>query len=285
MSKYYLTTIIIAVATATAFGQQSVTRPVRFNSFDSYHLADSAFTYRSLFAPYNPQIGGGIVYDLNTYPNRYMKRALGWNTNVVQLFWLAAFPKLGYAPAHPYYPRIEVHTKDSIRFYPEKSKGIRHSNPKQWSEKNLFCYELILPQPVPDTLFSSYMLADLQRNFNITAWIEKREQPCMVLTRSNTTTFPHSTKKQFSFEIGDHTLSATGITIDQFIETLYSYWDIKPIINETRIDYPVDIIIPFEKGLNPAIVMDYLKTSGFELKEETRPLNKLVLYDRDNPPQ
>jgi thiol-disulfide isomerase/thioredoxin len=255
---------------------------MNFDHFKPYHLTDTTFTYRSVFSGYNPEINSGTLNDRNVNPMNFMKRAFAWNCTVTDLFWLAAFPQVRYASQFPFYPRIEFHTKDSIRFILEKHKEIMKVDERNWSLKNLFCYELILPKPVPDTVFSEYMLADLERNFNVIAKIEKREQPCVILSRKKgVPPYPRSKQAQSAFNIEGHDISVKKMTIDDFLYKLFCTWDTIPIINESQIDYPVDFYIPFDKGIKLIEVFSYLKSCGFEIKEEVRPLNKLILYDMD----
>ncbi|MGF7079731.1 TlpA family protein disulfide reductase [Mucilaginibacter sp. UYCu711] len=256
---------------------------MKFDFYEPYHLADTNFSYRAIFARYNPEINSGSLNDRNVNPNFLMKRAFAWNLGIVDLFWLAAFPQLNYVSQFPNYSRIEFHTRDSVRFIPEKYETIKKANVNLWSLKNLFCYELILPKPIPDTLFSKFMVADLERNFNVVAKIEKRDQPCLVMTRKKGLgEFPISKKKTKSFDIELHDIAVHKMTVDEFLNEVFVKWDTMPILNETRISYPLDFLIPFDKGVKLTDIIAYLEKNGFDLKEEIRPLNKLVLYDMTN---
>lgn len=248
-----------------------------------YHLADTSFISRTIFTHYDPGINSGTVNDRPVYSNGYMKRAFGWNSTSTELFYLAAFPLIGHTGSYKDYDRMEIHTKDSTRFFYEKYKKNMRENRFEWSSKNLFCYELSLPKPIPDTIFAKYMMADLERNFNVTAKIEKRLQPCWVMTRkAGSLPYPHSNKSKLYYATNGHDLTAEDISIKDFVDiVVHGTWNIKPIIDETHLDYPIDIIVPFDKGLTVEMVMNFLREKGFEFKEEMRSLNKLILYDNN----
>jgi len=260
-----------------------------FNYEKPYHLEDTAFAYRSIFSAYNPRIAGGVTVDRGIYADRSLvKRVFAWNNSITQLLWLGACAKLPYQSFDENYKLIEIHTNDTIRlvqkaFAHSKETLARYGSNLSWGMQNAYCYELILPKPEPDTLVSSYVMADLLRNLPVRAWIDTRERNCQVLSLDKAKiTFTRSGEGEPIFRFGASEVEIRNMTIKEILQYLNHYYpDLDPFIDETGLNYPLNLKMYYEKGgLNFAGFKALMEKAGFVFKVKKNKVKVLIIDDR-----
>lgn len=259
-----------------------------------YHIADTLFTYRSILSPNNPNINGGTWIDKGVYADKNaIKRVFAWNDYLLDLYWLGAFAHLSLQGENPNLKLIELNTKDSSQLAPPSLWSKFSKKPfdrskfslANWSIKNAYCYELILPVPVPDTTFCNYVMADLKRNFPYKVSIQKRNVPCTILTLDNTSRgFPVSkTETEQAFHIRAHELQIRSMTVSDILKKInYNFYNVDPIIDETGINHALDFTFDFgdRKGLSYELMKLRMEEAGFVFKTAIRPMNVLVINDK-----
>ncbi len=237
------------------------------------------------------------------------------NYNAIQLYYSAyTFWKYGNSGnRNPH--RIEVEIKDSTlikqhalnktpneyaRFpfgSPRSFPFLHYQDKDSYNAENYFCYELILPKFYDESTVFRYVFEDLNRYMPIKAKIEKRFVPCLVVQTIDKV----YTRKQLESKSGkpEHIRTDESIIMkDHFISSLFNYhllsFKSKPIIDETGIDYRIDIELDFkdspylERNLGMVTNMSHFDEQvfaeqmakyGLEVKEEEREVPILVIYD------
>ncbi|KIA96218.1 hypothetical protein OC25_03830 [Pedobacter kyungheensis] len=151
-----------------------------FKRGEPFHLGDSTFTYRSIVSPYIEGLPSGQLSSQKGERREYFQ----YNQNLLQALW-AAYS--GFNPGIRW-EMVVLSTRDSSRYMSPKLhdraflKKYGYEDRKAWEEKNLFCYALTLPKPVPDAIFSSYIFSDMERQFRIKTTISERNIHCVVVT-------------------------------------------------------------------------------------------------------
>ncbi|TAM97108.1 MAG: TlpA family protein disulfide reductase [Chitinophagaceae bacterium] len=219
------------------------------------NFQDKDILFRSVLAKTPLGIGGGWV-DFKYVQNysKYYKRIFLTHRTPLQLFYTAYTHGEGYVN----YKRIFFDLTDSTKYiFPTHGEfnandSLRnlYTNYDQWlndwEKANDYCYELIMPHYVKDTIFYKYMLQDLNRCFDIQANIEKRLLPCIVIklsdpgntTKLRTTGLPpqtywnpnHDTLKRIQNE-----------PLSVLVSTLNSFKKNDPVIDLTHYTKPVDM--------------------------------------------
>jgi thiol-disulfide isomerase/thioredoxin len=145
----------------------------------------------------------------------------------------------------------------------------------------LYCYDLIAPARDRQFSFDSYLAGDLKRSFNISLKEEKRMMNTLVLTAIGKI-------KSSAYQQTDLDMDTTsihnffhGISIGELVPILDEQLKM-PFIDETGLsEKRVDIDLPagarvYDKG----VVVKALKMAGFEVKEEKRELEVVVITDK-----
>jgi thiol-disulfide isomerase/thioredoxin len=152
--------------------------------FKPFQLMDSNFTARSILTR---SIPGGASFDSKqpytlTKPYKY-SRVYMVNENIGDMYWFAlADGKTVYGN----YARLRFEIKDSLKFShpkhaPQSFKLSTYTNYDDWADSNLYCYDLVLPKLVPDSVIKKYTLADLNRYFNLNGRWESRLIDCYII--------------------------------------------------------------------------------------------------------
>jgi thiol-disulfide isomerase/thioredoxin len=275
-----------------------------FKFWEPYHVPDSLLQYRSLFTAYNDTLPGGAVYN-SVLTSGKTNRVFIHNQSISSMYWIAYTRQLS---SELNWKAVELHTKDSVKFfYPEKEqrffKRSRYYSPEvpfdelveNWAVDNCYCYDLILPKPVADSLVSRYMIEDLNRFFNVKGKIESRTIEVSVMTKAKG--FDSIKVKRFSpfpgyrfvagrlFKPTNDTLFIQNRTLEQVIGYLVTHIEFDPasmpLVNETGIDYPVDMLLnfPADQRLTYDVVLRAFKENGLLIKKEKREVPILILYD------
>lgn len=203
--------------------------------------------------------------------------------------------------------RVFVEVKDSLSymryankelqplaFFPKKFPYLHYANRHEFDADNMYTYRLKLPYGIPDDQVFECIMDDLNRYFPIKGKVEKREVPAWVI-RSTDSAYEklNSDKADEKFIFTNDSLGIINKPIDMFFYLLKNFVDAEPFIDETGIDYPIDLIIdfhdsPFRDPLNGLVTnspldRDMLKASleakGLTMTLENREVEVLIIYD------
>jgi len=158
---------------------------MKFNPFAPFHLSDSEFVYRSILTKRIDGIPSGeTVYPIGRADKRKILRVFCFNSTLYNMLWLAVDQNRSLTN---YYNTMRVETTDSLRFFtpnqaPHTFTKSKYNSRDEWRAENTHCYELNLPKPINETLFYSYMLDDLKRNFNLDIKVIEDTIMCSVIT-------------------------------------------------------------------------------------------------------
>lgn len=223
------------------------------------------FLFRSLLTAYNPGLNSKT--SITRQGKGLISRIICTNTSIVGLYYLA-YTKYKFPIVNR--TRLRLATPDSAVYFPPVD------NYPQWEKKYDFCYELILPHGVPDSIFFSYMLNDLNRYFKIKAKIEKQEVLCWALKPL--------TDSLLLDKIFDPN-SASKFEMSFFIRYLNQFRDIDPVINETGYNKDVSINLDFFRkySINQypdlAAFKSYLNTISLDLVKVKREIDILKMTE------
>lgn len=203
--------------------------------------------------------------------------------------------------------RVFVEVKDSLSymryankelkplaFSPKKFPYLQYTNAHEYYADNVFAYHLKVPNGVSDSRVFEVVMEDLNRYFPIKGKVEKRELPVWVI---RSTDFAY--EKLISREADERhvftndSLGVINKPIERFFNLLKYFVDAEPFINETGIDYPVDLVIDFHDSplrdprngfiTNNPLDRDMLKAAleaeGLTMDLEKREIEVLVIYD------
>uniref|UniRef100_F4C137 Redoxin domain protein n=1 Tax=Sphingobacterium sp. (strain 21) TaxID=743722 RepID=F4C137_SPHS2 len=264
-------------------------------SFDAekpYQVADTTYILKSMLSPYDPNLGNAGVRRANY--DSIPKRIFAWNRTKTDLLWVAI--KKGRAMRQRDWRLIEVHTKDSTGyFYPQytEHEGWQKefgNNFKDWAKKNHYCYELIFNKWIDIDDFYNYMADDLCRYFNVKAYIATRKTKCWVTTVNNQKKIPlrsTSDDKMPLRLIRNSNEKGKIICKKQYMADIAaslsgSYNNEPPFLDETEINYPIDLEIDIEgigEGFTPEIVIEKFAALGLQIELKERDYPFLIIED------
>lgn len=276
-----------------------VKKEIAFNPTGArFNAGDTSFSYRSIITP----AIAGIYVGFDMYvPDKYgTKRYFMCNNTLLHAYW-AAYSKFN---AHLRQHLIEVHTKDSLKFFQPTGKhthllqGSKYADYDAWKEENHYFYDLSLPKGVSDSIFRDYMFNDLERQFNVHAKIEQRNVRCTVVSRKQGSRNPPLAKTLESSVINQlpgYKFHLQNVNITDI--TSYLYRDFgktaevvpDPFIiadefdNSLRYTFDLDLTKEInsspDKRITAERIYKELEAYGFQFKTETRSYPILVLYD------
>ncbi len=269
-----------------------------FSYSKPFHYKDSAFLYRSILTGNTSGIPSGFFPMSNSpFSHKWMiYRIYCYNETISDLYKLA-LSKMATASAADYFNRIQFHTKDSIKYFSPMLNSAFYKNSKydsraEWALDHTFCYDLTLPNPIEASLAFDHMLNDLQRTFNLTIKVEKQLRNCTIITLSDKAklqSFKPSTAASSGYEHTKSSLLLQSNKIAYLFDFLNEHYKPEasaipldpPYINETGIEFPIDIQINYDKE-NPTYkeIRDQIaKKYGFSFKLEKRLVPVFVVSD------
>lgn len=203
--------------------------------------------------------------------------------------------------------RIMVEVKDSLSykqyankelqplaFSPKKFPYLQYTNAHEYYADNVFTYHLKVPNRISDNQVYEVIMEDLNRYFPIKGKVEKREVPVWVIRSTNSAYEKlRSNNADERHIFTNHSLGINNKPIERFFNLLKYFVDAEPFIDETGIEYSVDLVIDFHgsplrdprNGLitnNPLdreILKDALEAKGLTMTLENREVEVLVIYD------
>jgi len=152
---------------------------------------------------------------------------------------------------------------------------------KEWSMEHSYCYALY-HQNASEQEIKESMLMDMKRFFSLSAKIEERTSPVLVLKLVDRSKLKsEKTKRIIHFKVDDDTdYQLEHVSMREFFNSTVGYPGRKyglPVLNEADYDGTFDISL---KGKINDLdnVRKQLKKYGIEFVEEQRTLSYLVLY-------
>ncbi|MGN8055154.1 TlpA family protein disulfide reductase [Pedobacter sp. 22163] len=264
----------------------------RFRPEETFHLADSIYTYRSILSPFIP----GIPYGERSPERGNMKEYTQFNQSITRALW-GAYSRFnpGIRPI-----MLDLHTSDSSRFFGPKTRDASfyqkypYQDRGEWERKNLFCYSLTLPNTVPDSLFASYIYSDIERMFMIKTKIVRKKIPCIVVSKIKGEKLPAATNRKlepkFSFT-ADHKLVIRNANLPELLDFLfrrlppstlpYPFID-RTASSEQRFDMDLDYSKAPElasNGLKPEMLFQELAKYGYTFKVQNEFFSVLQILD------
>ncbi|WP_293298613.1 TlpA disulfide reductase family protein [Pedobacter sp. UBA4863] len=263
-----------------------------FNYFDEFHLGDSIFTYRSIITPGIKGLGGLIR---GNHPlGELSKQHLYINGTITQHLWSA------YMGGSVRYQLIEVHTKDSLRFFhPTDNRAYllvnsKYKNLGQWRLENIYCYALTLPRYIPIAKKRDYIFNDFERQFNIKISIQPRRTRIVKVSghgkfiKSSLTT--HKSGDPLVRWMPGYKLSIRNATLEQVFNWYFKTSQAKNVAYPFKItkgkaaylNLDVDFT-PYlnkeQKSVNAKIFYQAFTDMGYHIKEKTAKYPKLIIED------
>lgn len=168
---------------------------------------------------------------------------------------------------------------------PEPARYLdKTTDPEEWKGNNLFCYEGVFPSDCPDSLVLEDLKTSLQTASPLLGSWQNRELPCYVLTtegngparsKAERPAYRKDNLSDSVFMQGHNMLAITAIC--------NSANQPSPgkaiIVNETGIDYPVDLVIPFKALSDPDVLTEALIPYQLKLTPAKRQLAVFVLTE------
>jgi hypothetical protein len=150
-------------------------------------------------------------------------------------------------------------------------------------EDNRYCYTAAYRGSVVPDLYSM-LRSDLYSYFNYKVSVETREMPCWIVTCTNDGRVRLRSKATVFSGVLDHAgFDYQHIDIGYLISVL-AYYDSDtdmPFINETRIDYPIDLKVDALLTRREDFFAA-LRRAGIVIDRATRPMKVLVLVKDKN---
>lgn len=173
--------------------------------------------------------------------------------------------------------RVEYRVRDTTVFFYPKGSDLQ-----EWKKKNLFIYEVMLPSSRSKEAHE-IMRMDLLKNFPYSAHIEKRKLKCLVFKKED----PGIETLKSSGDKSEYQVNSFGVKlINQSLNELLFELEGKylakadiPILNETGIDYPIDLDISAKLFEIDSLIKAF-RAKGIIISQEERQINVLVIEDK-----
>jgi thiol-disulfide isomerase/thioredoxin len=168
---------------------------------------------------------------------------------------------------------------------PEPARYLdKTTDPEEWKRNNLFCYEGVFPSDCPDSLVLEDLKASLQTASPLLGSWQNRELPCYVLTtEGNGPARSKAERPAYRKDNLSDSVFMQGHSMLAITAICNSANQPSPgkaiIVNETGIDYPVDLVIPFKALSDPAILTEALIPYQLRLTPAKRQLAVFVLTE------
>ncbi len=210
---------------------------IDFDPYEPFHLRDSAFTYRSILTKSIDGIFSGVtVVPEGNFANRKISRAFFFNRSLANiLWWVINHGK----SSKDFYNTMRIQTSDSLRYFwpsvaPVSFENSSYKTRKEWMVDNAYCYELRFKMPKSDSLFYSYILDDLKRNFNFEIDIIKDSIICSVIRLQDTASKGTEQKGSTYIDLSKKRLVAKNVAV------LYLMDYLNENVKEKLTDKPID---------------------------------------------
>ena len=250
-----------------------------------FRQMDTDFIARSIFT--RGMKGGGLSFDsMQPYSedkHPVFNRNFNANGILYNLYWRAVFP-IAANPVNG--SRLIFEVKDSLRWTtpkraPQTFKKSSYKNYDEWADSNSYCYELILPKKVPESVIRSYMLSDLNRYLNFNGRWEEREMFCYAIqdTDVQKTEFDIAPVESNNMYYKIETIE--NISVVQLTDLLNKRIATGYIVNESieKHDSLVQLNTNIKQGIKPSEISFILKKSGLKLVRVKRKVPVYVVSE------
>jgi thiol-disulfide isomerase/thioredoxin len=223
------------------------------------------FIYRSVFTGYKEGIGyasGVRKNSQNKVTGLYML-----NNSLISLVM----------EAHP----MLFNNVDGNRIILDVKNPMSFNN--EFDTAHIFCYDLTIP-PVDWTSvnFEQYLKTDLKNAFNISVKKEKRKMSCLVISENAKLANAKTRYIEAKIELDNKSIKKFihRYTVSSILKVLLGGRG-KPFIDETKYKELIDIDLPNNFDLsNSKRLINFLESVGFEIREEERELDVVVISDK-----
>lgn len=231
----------------------------RFNPFEPFHLSDSEFVYRSILTKRIDGIpSGNAIYPVGHADKQKIIRVFSFNSILNNILWTAV--NKGRSLGN-YYNTMRIETTDSLRFFtpnqaPQTFEKSNYTSRNEWRAEHTHCYELRFPEPINDTLFYSYMLDDLKRNFNIAVEVVEDSIMCSIITVGEKPIAEPNENDSTFLRLSKDGLVAENVSVLYLFEYLNE--KVKKELNDIPVDPPfidktggmrISVKLDFEQGM------------------------------------
>ena len=232
---------------------------IQFDPFKPFHLSDSEFVYRSILTERVDGIfSGNTVHPIGSADKQKIIRAFAYNSTLYNMLWLAV--NRGRSLGN-YFNTMRITTSDSLRFFapsqaPKSFEQSEYESRDEWRMDHTYCYELRFTEAINDTLFYSYMLDDLKRNFNIAVDVVEDTILCSIITKVGESVVDSNETDSTFMNLNDEGLLAQNVSVLYLLEYLNE--SVKGSLNDVPVDPPfidrtggmrVSVNIRFDKGI------------------------------------
>ena len=237
-----------------------------------------SFTYGSAFTGYidsikNPYFFGRQfdsstirLFDVNQTVFTYYKQAYGYTYK--------------FLLNDPRDKRLVIENVNSFYKDWKDVSGLDNWNTNEFRKKNLFCYELILPNSY--LLIEAYqkMIKDLDWYFRIDSKIEKRRMPHLALIRNSNVDKIMSTANNGHSEFSENQLNVRlrSESIDILLNHLDNLIDKYPIIDKTNYRGKIDLDINLPNNYSLDQIRSSLRVYDLDLIFVEDEIDVLKLY-------
>jgi thiol-disulfide isomerase/thioredoxin len=216
----------------------------------------SDFLYRTVLTKYNPALASGGSINMDSMGRIW--RLACYNNDPLHLFSIAYNKSL---TAFVNRNRMVVDSKDSVEYL-------------KWVKEKSYCYELIVPEPLPADSFYKYMFQDLNKYFKISVTAEKRKVPCWAIIRLS-----HDTLN-FNSEIKQ-------VSMDDLMKRLNDFYQLETVVNESGYSGLIseDLLKcvtsqSVDEYPNISLIKTCINKYGFDLIKTNREIEVLVVRDK-----
>lgn len=256
-----------------------------FDNTKPFHLGDSIFQYRSIFTKHIDGINSGSA-GWGTHV-KGMKRIFVFNYSIVDLFTIAYKMR---SSALDDYNLTEIHTRDSLKFfrpYQINSLKVDKSSLKnrEWETDNLFCYDLSLPDYIPDSTFFGYMAEDLKRMFHTRIKVENRPRLCNVITSFQGAKYPllnyKSNHASSIAKINNNQIVLQNATVNDLASKVLDTFEDRdyPWVDQSGLNFPIDLTVNLGEETSLPDIMEKLKAYGLKVEQKVIPYPIMVLEE------
>lgn len=231
---------------------------------------DTAFIYRSLLTEFN----NSISYMINKEFDSKRKRAYAFNQSALELIKYSLYKGVSKDPYNQYV------VFDQIKINDFTFKGNENERYK-WQQKNLYCYDLILPPQFTNDQVFNIMHEDLNRFFNIRSSLKTQWTNCLVLRRLDSIDRVKSRigNLDLKYSADKMNISMKGVNISTLIKAIKT--DGAPIImDETKYANLIDIKIKVSRPFDLEAINAQLIKKGLVLHSEKRQINMIVITNK-----
>jgi thiol-disulfide isomerase/thioredoxin len=169
--------------------------------------------------------------------------------------------------------RILIETRDSILF-----RNVDYLDTGKYS--NVYSLD-ITTNPETFEMLVKEVQINLRSAFHFQVNFEKRKIKCLVVRNSRPldNIFTKGGERSFSYDKIDLKKYVRNYSISDFIGEMNQYFFDTPLVNETSLQSPVDIDLP--QVLSQENIVRCLKALGFEIKEEEKELDVVLIKDEN----